>query len=176
MKKLPYIVALITILSGVCATSASENEAALGVARQAANLELQAGALDMALEEGAETALIGSQTALESALGRNLTAEETAKVKNVFRQALSQLLSPHTWVETTAKVYVRHLSEDELRDLLHFYESDTGQKVLGAQRDLSHDLGDTAERLLDEYQEEFATEVDTRLEKMFPEYGLGQVK
>ena len=155
---------------------AGEGKTALDYALVAAELEVRSGALEMALDEGAETALFGSIDVLEHDLGRPLTTEETATVTGIFRKVLEDILTEEIWMETTAAVYARHLSVEELGDLVAFYRSESGRKVLSVQAELGRDLGEAADRLLGEGQERFADEVDSALAKALPELGTGTVE
>jgi hypothetical protein len=156
--------------------SASEPDAAgLEAARQAAQLELESGALEQALDEGANIALSASQGALESDLGRGLTEREAAQVRGVLRRALADILTPEVWIEQSSRAYARHLSAGHLEDLVAFYRSESGQAVLKIQGPLAGELSSAADALLGAQQEAFAERVDAELAEMFPDYGLAEI-
>jgi hypothetical protein len=167
MKFLPLILTMLITTFFAGQIVADDKEALIKYARMAAQMELAAGALDVALNEGADTALIGSIDVLEYDLGRALSLEEKEKVRGIFRGALAQILTPGIWVESTAEVYARHLEVGDLRHLTDFYQTESGAKILAIQGALGRDLGDTAERLLDENQAAFADRVDSALEEAF---------
>jgi hypothetical protein len=143
-------------------------------ARLAAQLELDGGALEIALDEGADTAMVGSIDALEYDLGRALSKEEKGKVTRIFRDALAGILTADIWIEATAEVYARHLTVQDLRALTDFYRTDSGTRILAIQGPLARDLGDAAEKLVGEGEAEFADQVDQALEELFPDYGMSQ--
>lgn len=155
---------------------AGEADSLLHHAKMAAQMELDGGALEIALDEGADTAMVGSIDALEHDLGRALSDGEKAEVTRVFRDALAMILTPEIWVEATAEVYSRHLTLEDLRALTGFYGTDAGAKILSIQGPLARDLGKTAEKLVAEGEAAFADQVDRALEEIFPDYGMGKLE
>ena len=159
----------ISLFSGML-IAGDEVVSASALARLAAQLEAKHGALDLALDEGADTALFGSIDALEYDLGRWISDEQKEMVRNIYRDALSTILTPDVWIDASAEVYSRHLSAIELKDLTDFYQTESGASILAAQGSVAADLGSTAEALLDKNQQAFADQVDTALSQLFPDY------
>jgi len=176
MKRKLLLLVLLVSMMFVGLTIAGEEEGLLHYARLAAQMELTGGALEIALDEGADTAMLGSIDALEYDLERTLSDEEKAKVSNVFREALARILTAEVWVETTAEVYARHLKTDDLRALTDFYQTDAGAKILAIQGPLNQDLTEAAESLVREGEAAFADQVDSALEEIFPDYGMGKLE
>jgi hypothetical protein len=140
-------------------------EKALEVAR----LEVEKGGLDEALDSGADYALAASLDALAGELGREPTEDEAARVRAVLRSALAEVLTAERWQRAAAAVYAGHLTPAELEALAAFYRSPTGTRLLGLQSEISSDLGDAAEEILGQGEDEFARLVDEGLAEEFPE-------
>ncbi|MBT8059157.1 MAG: DUF2059 domain-containing protein [Xanthomonadales bacterium] len=172
MKRLLLLMLLLASINGLNASES--NQDLHEAARQAAQLELANGALEQALDEGAEIAVSASLGALENDLGRLLSDAEKAQVSDVFRRALASILTAEVWIDRSAAVYASHLSVEQLNDLVAFYRSESGQAVLGIQASLARDLSAAADALLDENQHGFAEQVDTELAELFPGYGLDE--
>jgi len=166
--------AAIALLSvGACTQLADTPELRLEKARVVAQLEVANGALDDALNLGADIAMAASLDALVAELGRVVTAEEQSRVRSIFRQALAEFLTPATWEEASAAVYAQHLTPAELEDLARFYRSPAGTKILSLQEELTSELGDAAEQIVVENQMAFAESVDAALAEEFPELAQG---
>ena len=149
--------AAIALLSvGACTQLADTPELRLEKAREVAQLEVENGALDDALNLGADIAMAASLDALTGELGRVVTAEEQSRVRSIFRQALAEFLTPA-----------------ELDDLARFYRSPAGTKILSLQAELTADLGDAAEQIVVENEMAFAEAIDAALAEQFPELAQG---
>ena len=174
MTRIRVMAAAGVLLLSACAQPADTPELRLERARQVARLEIEGGALDDALNVGADIALAAAGDALERELGRPVTDEERERVHGIFREALAEFLTPEVWVEQSAVVYARHLTPAELNELAAFYGTSTGSKLLSMQADLTHELGDAAEAIVVENEMAFAGRVDEALAAAFPELGGGQ--
>lgn len=170
-KEMILTTVLVAALAAACSAPAPPDtpelrqEKALEVAR----LEIEKGGLDEALDSGADFALAASLDALATQLGREPSEAEADRVRAILRSALAEILTAETWQQASAAVYARHLTPAELEDIAAFYRSPTGTTLLGLQSRLSADLGDAAEEILGEGQNEFARLVDEALAGEFPE-------
>lgn len=174
MKRMLLFVLFVGFMLSGCTSEIDTPEIRLELAREVAQLEIMNGALDDALNLGADIALSASADALDKELGRAATSEEREKVRSIFRKALAEFITPEAWVEVSAKVYAQHLTPAELKDLTAFYKTSTGSKLLSLQEELTAELGDAAEAIFVENEIAFAEKVDKALAQTFPE--LGQEK
>jgi hypothetical protein len=160
------------LVLGACAPPVEDTpEASLERAREVAQIEVDGGALADALNLGADIAWTASADAMAMELGRPVTLEEQDRVRGIFRDALAEFLTPEAWIEASAEVYARHLTPAELDDLIAFYRTSTGGKLLSIQADLTDELGDAAEAIVVENEMAFAERVDEALAEAFPEIG-----
>ncbi|KPK09114.1 MAG: hypothetical protein AMS20_00985 [Gemmatimonas sp. SG8_28] len=165
------ILATVLVLCGCAAPVADTPEARLEQARDVAQLEVDGGALNDALNLGADIAWTASADALAMELGRPVTEQEEAQVRGIFRDALAEFLTPEAWVEASAAVYADQLTAAELDDLARFYRTATGTKLLSIQEQLTTRLGDAAEAIVVANEAAFAARVDEALAEAFPEIG-----
>lgn len=96
-------------------------------------------------------------SSLEQAL--NLTEQERGRLPELLREEYRAALIPQR--ERAAQTYVRIFTEEELREIVGFYQSNAGRKFLERQTELQQDnidlqrvmnaavLQNTAERLLE---------------------------
>lgn len=134
-------------------------------------LEVEAGALDAMLDQGAVLAREATTDMLMLALEREPTEEELAQLEAVMRSVMAEFLTAETWQATVAEVYAAEFAAAELQETVAFYSSPVGRKILGRQRALGDEVGRRAEALIDERLDEFAARVDEVLAERFPELG-----
>jgi len=108
------------------ATAAAVDPARLALAKQV--FEAVGGA------KGAEAQMRALYTAMGAAVGRNMPAEQTQMSQQVIGDMQDEMikLAPAI-IDLSAKVYAQNLSEKELRDILAFYRSESGQAMIRKQ-------------------------------------------
>lgn len=142
-------------------------------ARALTALEVESGALDEMLDEGAALARDATADLLMLELEREPSADELAEVESVMRAALAEFLTAELWQETVAEVYAENFTASELQETVGFYGSPTGQKILSHGRALDQAVGETVEAALEVHRDEFAERVDAALAERFPELAEG---
>ena len=93
-----------------------------------------------------------AKAAAERELKRELTMEEATGLVMAFRRAFEQVYPRTAWEEETARVLTTHLNDAELTELLQFYGSPLGRKLLT----LSAPLMQTGERLFKSREQQFS--------------------
>jgi hypothetical protein len=142
-------------------------------ARALTAIEVEAGALDGMLDEGAALARDATADMLMLELEREPSAEDLATLEAVMRAGLAEFLTAELWQETVAQVYVENFTATELQATREFYLSPTGQKILSLQRSLDDQIGDAVETVLEVHSDEFADRIDATLAERFPEFAEG---
>jgi hypothetical protein len=89
---------------------------------------------------------------LEAELRRPPTAAEERGVLAAFRRSFEQTFPRAVFEEESARMLTRHLSEPELGELLRFYQSPVGAKMVGLNRTLMAE----AERVFRSRQQQFS--------------------
>ena len=169
------IVAAALILGGCSQPSpiADSPETRLEQARALTALEVESGALDAMLDEGAALARQATADMLMIELEREPSEEDLAKLEGVMRAGLAEFLTAELWQETVAKVYAENFTAAELKETVAFYNSPTGRKILGLGQNLDKAVGDAVETALEVHNDEFAARVDAALAEKFPELAEG---
>jgi hypothetical protein len=177
-KKIAILAPIIGALVGMgaCAQPAPLEdtfENRLEQARALTAIEVEAGALDGMLDEGAALAREATADMLMLELERETSAEDLATLEAVMRAGLAEFLTAELWQETVAQVYVENFTAAELQATREFYLSPTGQKILSLQRSLDDQIGDAVETVLEVHSDEFADRIDAALAERFPEFAEG---
>ena len=148
-------------------------EARLEQARALTAIEVESGALDDMLDEGAALAREATADMLMLELEREPTTEDLAQLEAVMRAGLAEFLTAELWQETVAAVYAENFTAAELQETVAFYTSPTGRKILGLGRTLDEAVGEAVEAALEVHSDEFAARVDAALAESFPELAEG---
>ena len=142
-------------------------------ARALTALEVESGALDAMLDEGAALAREATTDLLMLELEREPTADDLAAVEEIMRAGLAEFLTAEVWQETVAAVYAENFTAAELQETVAFYTSPTGRKILSHGQVLDQAVGEAVEAALEVHHDEFAARVDAALAERFPELAEG---
>jgi hypothetical protein len=142
-------------------------------ARALTAIEVEAGALDGMLDEGAALAREATADMLMIELEREPSEEDLATLESVMRAGLAEFLTAELWQETVAQVYVENFTAAELQATREFYLSPAGQKILSLQHSLDDQIGEAVDTVLEVYRDEFADRIDAALAERFPEFAEG---
>jgi len=169
-------VVVAVLMIGGCsqpAPIADSPEARLEQARALTAIEVESGALDDMLDEGAALARQATADMLMLELEREPSQEDLARLEAVMRAGLAEYLTAELWQETVAKIYAENFTAAELQATREFYESPAGRKILSIQRSLDAEVGDAVEAALEVHSDEFTARVDAALAVSFPELAEG---
>ena len=173
---LPLAAVFVVIMAVGCsqpAPIADSPEARLELARALTAIEVESGALDDMLDEGAALAREATADMLMLELEREPSKEDLAELEAVMRAGLAEFLTAELWQETVAKVYAENFTAAEMQETVTFYNSPTGLKILGLGKTLDEAVGDAVETALEAHSDEFAARVDAALAETFPELAEG---
>ena len=172
-----FIAALLSstmLLTGsACSESApitDSPKARLELAHALTSLEVESGALDDMLDDGAALARDATADMLMLELMREPSEEDLAELEAIIRASMAEFLTADVWRDTVALVYAEYFTAAELQASVTFYSSPAGRKILSVQRPLDNAVGDAIEAVLDKYQDEFSARIDNALEERFPEF------
>ena len=171
-------VSLLAIVFMACACSqpaplADTPENRLEQARALTAIEVEVGALDGMLDEGAALAREATADMLMLELEREPSEEDLAQLEAVMRAGLAEFLTAELWQETVAAIYAENFTATELQATTEFYESPAGRRILSIQRSLDAEVGDAVETALEVHSDEFAARIDAALAERFPELAEG---
>lgn len=166
------MIAVMMLFAGGCAKSAppaDTPENRLLAARALTALEVESGALDEMLDEGAALAREATTDILLLELEREPSEEDLAQLETVLRAGLAEFLTADLWQEVVAEVYAENFTASELQAAVEFYNSPTGRKILSMGQRLDDEVGNAVEAALEIHNDEFVAMVDAALAERFPE-------
>jgi hypothetical protein len=166
-------VVMMTVGCGQVVQIEDSPENRLEQARALTALEVESGALDDMLDEGAALAREATAGMLMLELERQPSEEDLAQLEAVMRDGLAEFLTAELWQETVATVYAKNFTATELQATTEFYESPAGRRILSIQRSLDAEVGDAVETALEVHSDEFAARIDAALAERFPELAEG---
>ncbi len=89
--------------------------------------------------------------------GKPLTREELTTFRGALKEMAIEVVPMELWVKDLAKSYKRLFSKSELDEILAFYKTPTGLKLLHNQKTLTNELNRTGERLSKEKSAELSS-------------------
>ena len=168
------VLALCIVLAVGCALQdgAGPSRTAEEAAEELARLSIELGSLDAAVGRAADWTWSASLDALTLELGREPSEEENDRGRAILREVLAEFLTPELWEESIARVYMDRFTAVELNEMVRFYGSPVGRKVLTLEGEVTDAVDEEiGEALGEERLEEFITRVDDALGA---EFGLGE--
>ena len=167
------VLGLFIVLAVGCAShdGADSSRTAEEAAQELARLSIELGSLDAALGRAADWTWSASIDALTLELGREPSEEENDRGRAILREVLAGFLTPELWEKSITRVYTERFTAVELNEMVRFYGSPVGRKVLSLEGEVSGAVDDEiGEALGEDRLEEFITRVDDALGT---EFGLG---
>jgi hypothetical protein len=121
---------LIVLCLGVLTASAFAAQEASSEAQELARLTFATGQFDQTLTQLAKVGVLPMKTVLEGRLGRQLTEDESRRLTEVFTRVFKEVIPQSEYEGNMAGQFSRYYSLQELRELLTFYRTPLGMKVL----------------------------------------------
>jgi hypothetical protein len=84
-----------------------------------------------------------------------------------FRSSLAQVYPRNQWVAALQDVYVRHLSPEDMKAALSFYQTPQGMRLLQAQPTIRAEAAAAGQRLVATRQEEFGKHFASEVASLF---------
>jgi hypothetical protein len=172
VRRYQLSIVLLSVLSSfACATAPQKpnlsNIELEAQAQEVIKLELSYGGLDAFIERATEQGVQAGKDYFEQLVKRPIYYEEHARVREVYRRAFAAVFTQSDLAKTVAPVYVKYLSPQEMVELLRFYQTPIGAKMLKIQYVLRAEnikeveklyqqkKGELRERFLEEFEKEF---------------------
>jgi hypothetical protein len=172
--RITIVVALGALLVvGCAAQEANSSQTPEEAARALAELSVELGSLEQALDRATTSAWEATEPPLTLQLGRELNDDESEWVSAMLRATLAEYMTGDIWQDAVTRVYGQHFSAVEIEQLIEFYGSPLGRKMLSHGDELAQQIDDDMRERLDAKIEEFIGQVDTKLAEKFEELGGG---
>ena len=123
------------------------------LAMQIVNLVLDESNFEKVMSEAVNIGFAG--VAEELKRSRGLTDAELQPYRDAFRRAFLGTYPKQDWLDDMAAVYSRIFSVDELTEMLRWYETPTGRKVLQRMPEVMQGSGQAGQRVVQRRMSEF---------------------
>ena len=104
---------------------------------------------------------------VEDMAGRELTAEDEGALRQIIKRSLLAVVPETLWQEEMAAVFRKHLTEEELRDVLAFYSTTAGRKLLSVQNESGVEAGQAVAMIFRARQEQFVEDATAQILEAF---------
>lgn len=141
--------------------------------RQMVEMEFGRGVFQEITAQLTNTAMSGMPQAMESRLGRELSPGEQEQLAMLVRGVFMEVFPQNAWEEAMLPVYMKYLNSDDVEDVLTFYKTPVGEKMLRLQATLMREGVSARENLLQERNEEFMRRFAEELAEQFPDWEAG---
>ena len=104
---------------------------------------------------------------LAGVIKRQPTAEDMDKLNRAIRSTVETVFPKSAWVDALATMYMKHLSPDDLKQLLKILRSPLGQRLMQAQGRMFSEGPALTQKLFDDRREQFQAVLLENLKKAF---------
>lgn len=154
--------------------SADTPENRQAAAGRLAAMFMESGSWDRALDEGADLGRDSTVDSLKLDLGRELTEEERARVREIIREALGKTVTAEMWQQMLTDICAEYFTAGELESIHEFFLSPAGSRILELDTKVDREIEIRAYAAFDERVEQFVERVDAELSAAFPETAGGE--
>lgn len=117
-------------------------------------LMLRSGGYDALQAQMIEGAMLVAVPSFHANEGREMTQSEYVSLRSAMGKAFREVFGIDVWEPVLAGVYSKHLSAMELSDLIRFYRTSSGAKVLRLQGTMTAEAAEEGKKLVEAHQEE----------------------
>jgi len=162
---LPALLILIASCTGPARVSEDQRPELAGTLAQ---VFVDAGSHEQMLDEGADLALDYSIDALKLELGRELTEDEAARVRQILHDVLGEFVTEAGLGQLLTEVCEESFTAAELQAYIEFFRSPAGARFLEIQPEVSAEIDERVLVALRSSSDAFADRVDEELANEFP--------
>jgi hypothetical protein len=165
MKPLSTSVVILWLVVAPLAPTSTAAQSESPEARELASLTFSSAALDVVYVQAAKTGTLPIKTGLEGSLGRQLTEDESRRLEEIFLRVAKETMPRSDFEAQYVEFLARYYSVQEMKDLVAFYRTPLGLKVLrfssvsneesSIQRMMAGRQREFVERLTAEFAREF---------------------
>jgi hypothetical protein len=163
------VLSVLLLTLAACAGSAQvaeDDRAAL--ARTLAGVFVDGGSYARILDEGAELAESYSVDAIEFELGRTVSDDERARVRQILHDVLAEFLTQTRMEQILTDVCERNFTAAQLDATINYFRSPAGVRFLEIEATLAREIDEQVMALLGADEDAFVGRVDQALAVEFP--------
>lgn len=127
------------------------------------------GQFDTYMEDAGDMMAMTMTAVIEKNLNRDLTNAEKEILKDISIDTLSENITNDEWVSAVGKVYQRLLTTQELQELLEFYNTSTGRRLLRLQTTIYKQAASAGKELVESRMDRLIAALQSKLKKEMPD-------
>jgi hypothetical protein len=167
-RKTAVLSMLVLILAACSGADQVTEDDRAGLARTLAGVFVDGGSYDRILDEGAELAESYSVDAMQLELGRTLSDDERAAVRQILHDVLGEFLPQTRMEQILTNVCERNFTAAQLGATIDYFRSPAGVRFLEIQATLAAEIDEQVMAVLGADEDAFADRVDAALAAEFP--------
>ena len=166
-----FSVALVVLVTS-CGPEADPREDQIRrqlLAQDLTNLEFGSGGFDTLFDTMSTLVLAVLRPTLEETIGRELSHTENDRLKLILDQVFRDVYPRQLWVDRIVPIYAQVFSANELQEIIEFYQTPIGQKLLRMEPRLTRELEKAGEEIVASREEEFGERFEAEFVRAFME-------
>jgi len=132
-------------------------------AEDLARYEFSHGTFNSFMNQATKAMLLASRPALEKELGKELTRTKDKELADIYEKVLREVYPEEEWIEPLSNLYARIFTSEEIKEILAFYQSNSGRHLLEMQSTIMQEAEEMATIIFDNKEKKFVE----RLEEEF---------
>jgi hypothetical protein len=172
MTSLRTSVAILLLVVAPLAPASTAAQSESPEARELASLTRPSSVLDGVYVHAAKTGTVPIKTGLEGSLGRELTEEESRRLEEIFLRVAKETMPPSDFEAEYVDLLGRYYSVQEMKDLVAFYRTPLGAKVLRFSSVSNEANSAGIHRMMAARQREFVERFTAEFTREFPALNL----
>jgi hypothetical protein len=163
------VLLLLLLLAAVASPLACAQERSFPEAHELARLILSSGMFEAVIQTAGDAATTVVTVAIEGRLRRSLSADEQSTLRRLLIQTTKETVPWDVWEELYARLYSKHASPQEIRDILAFYKTPLGRRALSLSLILTTEGMEAGRGLAKSREKDFERRFTDEFGKTMPE-------
>ncbi len=168
MKPLSTSVVILWLAVGPLTLASTVAQSESPEAKELASLIFPSAALDVVFTQAAKTGVLPVKFGLEGRLGRQLTEDESRRLDEIFLRIINETMPRSVFEAQQVDLLAQYYSTQELKDLVAFYRTTLGMKVLRFSSVSSAESSAGLQRMMASRQREFVERFTAEFVREFP--------
>jgi hypothetical protein len=162
---------VVILCLGILAASSVAAQGVSPEAKELARLTLSSGPFEQFGTRAGKAGALQVQTGLEDRLERKLTEDESRRLTEVFTRVLKETIPQSEFEENLAGQVARYYSPQELTELVAFYRTPLGMKVLRFMSTFAEENALVTQQLAATRREQLIERLNAELARELPKLG-----
>ena len=146
----------------------SAQESSAPEAHDLARLVLSSGTFEAVIDTASDVSTIFVTAMMEGRLRRSLSPNERSKLRGLLIQATKDTFPRELWEDLYARLYSKHATSSEIKDVLTFYRTPLGRRALSLSVILITEGGVASRSLAQSREKEFSRTFMEQFSKAMP--------